>query len=396
MPTPEQSWLQRLAARIRNAVRPDDPQRSTQWFPLGASESGIVVTPENATELSAVTACVTLIASSIAAAPWHVVTGDGQRFFENDEDPLAQLLNLRPNDDETAMAFREALMISALLYGNGYCEVVRDRRGEPVRLWPLLPDRVTPRRDAEAPYRLFYEFRQQQGGVVRLEQDQVFHLRGSGITGIVGEPLVAKAARVLGLAAAQERFASTFFGNNTQIGGVLSYPGKLPRDEKGRPDGTIDRLRADWAAAHQGPSRAWRPAILEQGMRWQAFEVNASDAQLLEARRFSVEEIARLFGVPGHLVGIAASAQGYGRNLEGWASRSLGMPCVLGECGSAGGGFQAAGQRAPPRLRGAAPPDAARLLRDRARRRQDRGREERDPLQKRHRHRERMARGRGA
>src|SRR6202022_5065905 len=184
---------------------------------------------------------------------------------------------------------------SALTWGNGYAEIVRNSRGDVAELWPLFPDRMIPRRRDVAPYALFYEYLNQDGGRVELEPDRVFHLRGPGIAGLVGDNVVSRAAKAMSLAAAQERFASTYFGNNTVIGGALKHPKKLTPE-------THDRLKKDWEDKYKGPFKANRPIILEEGMEWLPFSNDAEKAQLIASRTFQIEEICRWYGVPPHKV----------------------------------------------------------------------------------------------
>ena len=327
----------RIGSRIRGAfVKPDDPRHFQQWVQLLDQPAGVSITADNALEISAVWACVMAIVNAIAPAQWTINTrtynADGSSKLQRwPNDPLHYVLNVRPNPDMTAVAFRQAQLISRLLWGNSYACITKTASGKVAELWPLLPHRTLPRRDPTTGL-LYYEYHSLSGGeVTRLEQDEVLHHKGPGISGLMGDHVVARAAKSMGLAAAAERFASTYFGNNTVIGGVLSAPFKFPRDPLGKSN-VADRIRDDWAAMHQGPNKAFRPAILEGGMTWTPLTTNAVDAQLVEVRKFSIEEIARWFGVPGHMIGIAASAQGYGKNLEelslGFVRNTLSPICV--------------------------------------------------------------------
>jgi HK97 family phage portal protein len=286
--------LQRALSRMRNAMRRDDPIQYFQWIGLDAP-TGIVVTAETALQISAVWACVMAVTNGIAPCAWNVLEVSGDKRTRLADDPVDHLLNVRPNEEMTAMAFKEAMLIAALTWGNGYAEITKSARGQVSALYPLLPDRMTPRRRREPPYQLYYEYVQQNGERTELETSQVFHLRGPGITGLMGDNLVARAAKTLGLAAAQERFASTYFGNNTVIGGVLQHPKKLTAEAHAK-------LKGDWEDKYKGPFKANRPAILEEGMTWQPFSNSAEAAQLTSSRTFQVEEICRWFGVPPHKV----------------------------------------------------------------------------------------------
>lgn len=285
------SFWTRVMSLVR---RRDEPIRGYRWVNADAP-SGIVITPDAALQLSAVWACVMAITNAIGSCRWNIFTGDHMHREWLPEDPLDYVLNVRPNPEMPAINFREALMFGALTWGNGYAEIVRNGRGQVAELWPLMPDRVVPRRRTEKPFGLYYSYYQQDGSQVELESDDVFHLRGPGISGLMGDNIVARAAKSMGIAAAQERYAGTYFGNNTLLGGVLEYPKALS-------DEAHKRLKDDWEDKYKGPYKANRPAILENGMKYTPFSNDADKAQMIESRQFSVEDICRWYNVPPHKV----------------------------------------------------------------------------------------------
>jgi HK97 family phage portal protein len=285
----------RMTAPIRAMVRRrDEPIRYYQWVSADAP-SGIVITAEAALQISVVWACVMAITNAIASCRWNVFNVAASKREWLPDDPVDYLLNVRPNPDMTAISYKESLLFAALTYGNGYAEIIKNGRGQPTALWPMLPDRTIPRRRTEKPYPLYYEYHQMDGTRVELAAEDVFHLRGPGITGLMGDNLVARAAKSMGLFAAQERFAATFFGNNTLMGGILETAGKLSPDAH-------KRLKDDWEDRYKGPFKANRPAILEGGMKWTPQQVEADKAQMTESRQYQVEEICRWYGVPPHKV----------------------------------------------------------------------------------------------
>ncbi len=286
-------WSRALAG-VRNLVRRDDPVREYRWI-TADQPTGIVITADTALQISVVWACVMAITNALAACRWSVFSVEGDKRSQLVNDPLDHLLNVRPNSDMTAIAFKEATLFAGLTWGNGYAEIIKNARGQIFELWPLLPDRMVPRRRTVKPYRLYYEYFQQDGGRIELEAEQVYHLRGPGITGLMGDNLVARAAKSMSLAAAQERFSSTYFGNNTNLGGMLKHPRKLTPEAH-------DRLKKDFEDKYKGPFKSNRPAILEEGMEWMPFATNAEAAQLVQSRTFQVEEVCRWFGVPPHKV----------------------------------------------------------------------------------------------
>jgi HK97 family phage portal protein len=278
-------WWNRLFARSR-----PDPALAARYLPRRL-ESGVVLTPDEALSLSAVWACVDAIAKAIASCQWNVYLpkGRGRReLLEND--PLHWMLNTRPNAEMTAIAFREALLYQGIPFGNAYAEIRKDLAGRVVELWPLESYRVTPRRDPNGV--LFYEYVQPDGTVDRLEQSQVFHLRGPGLTGLMGENIVARAARSLGTAVAAERFSAQFFGQSCSPEGAIKHPGKLSAQAHENLRKDIDEKRRNKHGT----------IILEEGADWVPFTSEPQKTQLLESRQFSVEEICRWFGVPPHKV----------------------------------------------------------------------------------------------
>lgn len=260
-------------------------------------QAGITITMDNVLTLSVVWGCVKAISDALASARWNVFleAGDGRRELQA-SDSLVSVLNWRPNPDMTPMACREVLLFSALTWGNGYAEIVRTASGRVAQLWPLLPHKVYVDRDPpEKGGRLWYRYTQDGGGFIRLEADEVYHLRGPGVSGLLGDNLVARAAKSMALAAAQERFASTYYGNNTAIGGVLEIPRTLTEQ-------AYERLKGSWEDVHKGPDKAHKVAILEGGAKFTAVTNTAVEAQAVEARTLQIEEVCRWFGVPPHKV----------------------------------------------------------------------------------------------
>jgi HK97 family phage portal protein len=281
-------WLKNLFRRG------DDPRREVRYV-LPYSVSGLNLSPDEMLSLAAVWACIDAIASSIAAVPWNVYQplGPHRRQLLYD-DALMDVLNVRPNPEMTAIGFREAMLFQGIPFGNSYAEIVKDRAGRVAQLWPLISDRMLVERDEK--WNLVYRYRQITGEYVTMQPSQVFHLRGPGMYGLMGENVIARAAKSISVAAAQERYAASFFGQGASPGGVLEVPGKLTPD-------VHKRLKDDWAEKQKGPENAHKPLFLEAGMKFSKTSVDPASAQLIEERQFSVEEIARWFKVPPHKIG---------------------------------------------------------------------------------------------
>jgi HK97 family phage portal protein len=258
------------------------------------SYTGRSVGADDAMRSMAVLACVKILAESVASLPLPVYKRLGAGGKERaPSHPLYPLLHDLPNPEITSMELREVLMAHLGLWGNAYCEVVRDELLRPVQLWPLSPNRVKPARGPDGA--LVYGVKRGNGSTVSLRADQVWRIKGFGTDSYSGLSPIGQAREAIGLALATEEFGARFFGNG-RPSGVLKHKGQLSKDGQ-------DRLKASWESAHNGLSNSHRVAILEEGMEWQQMGIPPEDAQFLETRKFQVAEIARLYRVPLHMVG---------------------------------------------------------------------------------------------
>ncbi len=273
-------------------TRREDP-RSRQTY-LPARHAGVTVTTEGALMLSGVWACIDAVTKAIATSDWKIFTReDKNRHTELPDDPLTYTLNVRPNPEMTAIAFKEAMQIQAMAWGNSYAEIEYNGRGGIANLWPLLSSMMTPFRSPSGEY--LYDYGNPDGTHTILTQREVYHLHGPGITGLMGAHFIALMTQSIALDMALLRFSSNFFANNTILGGILKYPKAL--DDK-----TYERLKKSWEDRHKGVNQAYKPVILEGGMDFVPQIVDSQKAQAVEARKFSLEEICRWFGVPLHKV----------------------------------------------------------------------------------------------
>ena len=301
-------WSRLTAALNLGRTRPVDPSRAFGHIPIGWIPTGLRITTEEATNLSVVWACIQTISTAIASSPWNVFQVTNRTRLMRPEDPLAYLLNQRPNPEITAIAFRESMMFGALAYGNAYAEIQRDGAGRVAALVPLYPDRMICERSEDG--QLQYRYANWDGGQVVLEPRNVYHLRGPvSVAGLMGDSIVGRAAKACALAAAAERFSLSYLANGTVPSGVLKYPQKL--DPK-----SLERIREQWAEKMSGPKAGGKPVILEGGMEWVSISADPDRAQLIPTQHWTTENIGRYFGVPLVKLGVAAAAQGYGTNLE--------------------------------------------------------------------------------
>lgn len=262
-------------------------------FLFGQSTSGKVVTEQSSMQMTAVYSCVRILAEAVAGLPLHFYKyrDDGGKEKAIDH-PLYNLLHDEPNSEMTSFVFRETLMTHLLLWGNAYAQIIRNGKGEVIALYPLMPDRMTVNRDDNK--EIYYLYQVDNGSQVRLSKSDVLHIPGLGFDGLVGYSPIAMAKNAIGLAIATEEYGSKFFANGANPGGVLEHPGTLKDPGK---------LRESWNATFGGSSNAAKVAVLEEGMKYTPISISPEQAQFLETRKFQINEIARIFRVPPHMVG---------------------------------------------------------------------------------------------
>lgn len=282
----------------------DKPQNnlngSAYSFFFGGSSSGKPVNERSAMQMTAVYSCVRILAEAVAGLPLHVYryndSGGKEKALTH---PLYRLLHDEPNPEMTSFAFRETLMGHLLLWGNAYAQIIRNGKGEVIALYPLMPNKMTVDRDVNG--RLYYLYLRTSedspadiGNQVYLPPSDVLHIPGLGFDGLVGYSPIAMAKNAIGMAIACEEYGAKFFANGASPGGVLEHPGVV-KDPA--------RVRESWNTVYQGSGNAHKIAVLEEGMKYQAIGISPEQAQFLETRKFQINEIARIFRIPPHMVG---------------------------------------------------------------------------------------------
>jgi HK97 family phage portal protein len=205
--------------------------------------------------------------------------------------PLYRLLHDAPNPEMTSFVFRETLMAHLLLWGNAYAQIIRDGAGRIIALYPLMPSKMDVNRDAEG--HLFYAYSKGAGDKAILRSDQVLHIPGLGFDGIIGYSPIAMAKNAVGISLATEDYGAEFFANGAFPGGTLESTGKINNPEE---------LRKQMKEKFGGRNRH-SVAVLENGLKFQPISIPPNQAQFLETRKFQLNEIARIFRVPPHLLG---------------------------------------------------------------------------------------------
>ena len=273
---------------------------SSYSFYMGGSSAGKNVNERSAMQMTAVYSCVRILAEAVAGLPLHLYRykedGGKERAIDNN---LYHLLHDEPNKEMSSFIFRETLMTHLLLWGNAYAQIIRNGKGEVVALYPLMPNKMQVDRDENGELYYIYtrsseEAKTMEGSTVYLTPRDVLHIPGLGFDGLVGYSPIAMAKNAIGLAIATEEYGAKFFANGAAPSGVLEHPGTI-KDPS--------RLRENWNSTFGGSANSGKVAVLEEGMKYTPISISPEQAQFLETRKFQIDEIARIFRVPPHMVG---------------------------------------------------------------------------------------------
>ena len=282
----------------------DKPQNSTAGssysFFMGSTTAGKSVTERSSMQMTAVYSCVRILAEAVAGLPVHLYryteSGGKEKAIDH---PLYLLLHDEPNPEMSSFVFRETLMTHLLLWGNAYAQVIRNGKGEVIALYPLMPNKMEVDRDDKGQLYYIYtrstdEAKTGDVGRVLLRPQDVLHIPGLGFDGLVGYSPIAMAKNAIGLAIATEEYGAKFFANGAAPSGVLEHPGTI-KDPA--------RVREAWQSQFGGSANSGKIAVLEEGMKYTPISISPEQAQFLETRKFQINEIARIFRVPPHMVG---------------------------------------------------------------------------------------------
>lgn len=282
---------------------PSNPDEFITRFFNGGGEraAGVTVNETTAMSASAVFACVRNLAEDEAKLPFLTYEKLEPRGKKRRTDlPVYKLLHDEPNPEMTAFSFREAMTASAALYGGGLAEIERTNDGTPLALWPIEPwrwraERVGPR-GRELVYRI--------DGRDVLPARDVLHIKGFGINGLVGYMVAQVGRESLGLTLAAQRFAANYYANGTRVSGILTHPARLsPEGQK--------NLGTSFDKKYSGVENSHGTPVLEEGVTWTKVSADADEAQMLEARQFQVEDVARWLRMPPHKIGHLLRATGW-------------------------------------------------------------------------------------
>lgn len=304
-------WLMRSSPERPSTNLSDPSSWLVDAWAGTPSASGMTVNEETALRLTAVFACVRVIAETVGSLPLFVYRRDSDDSRGRAQDhPLYSLLHDQPNPFMTSAVWRETMQAHAATRGNAYSLIEWGNNGWPAALWPIPPNAVTP---AVIDRRLYFKIDDslKDWGIKAGAYDSgdILHIPGMGFDGISGYSPIRLAREAIGLAAAAETQSSRFFANGSRPGGILTSDGSLSPDAR-------KQVSETWESLHRGAHNSNRIAVLGGGLKYQAIGISPEDAQFLESRKFQVEEIARLFRVPLHLIQHTEPTTSWGTGIE--------------------------------------------------------------------------------
>lgn len=284
------TMLQRIADAARAFRR--SPTDDFWYVPTGTqSVAGIAVNGERALSSTGVLAAVRILSEAVAQLPLHIYERAGGKKSIVENHPLQAILHDSPCPELTSFEFREMMMGSLLCYGNAFAEIERGTSGNVIALWPLPGARTQMRRDVNGD-----AYCETWLGANRetIPRRNVLHLRGFCTYGLMGLDLIRTASSAIGLAMAQEEYSARHYGNGAMPSSIVSRPAGAPRlDDQGR-----SAIRNGIKQLYGGLSNAGRVALLEEGMEWKPAGISPKDSQLIEGKKFSITDIARIFLIP--------------------------------------------------------------------------------------------------
>jgi HK97 family phage portal protein len=299
-----------ILSRARAAVKAFVIGRSTpeDWFrEFGGdfgSAAGLIISQYTAMNVSTIFACVGIRSKDFARCGPRLLPKSGARSQAPIENhPVARIFD-QPNPLQTWFEFAVQMHAAFILKGNAYAAIQRDRRGDPIALWPLNPDWVHIYETAEG--ELFYSVtrnglylsHQLKGWSQMIPEEDIFHLRSMSFNSLSGLATISVARDAIGVALGLEQQAARFMSNGARPAGVLQT------DKTLQPD-TAKRIREQWESLRSGIQNAGKTAILEEGLKWEAMQLSSVDLEFIAQRKFSIEDIARFFGVPLHKLAVA-------------------------------------------------------------------------------------------
>lgn len=296
--------VQEFRNSIDNPAVPITSTTLSEFLGPDKTAAGVAVSEQSSLGIPAVWRAVNLLAGTAAGLPLHAYKEEGDaRVRVGAESQAARLLD-DPHPDMTPFEFWETVYGHKLLWGNAYLRKVRDRLGVIRELWPIHPGRCRAGRasDGSKVYQL-------DGGERAWTDEDILHIPGFGYDGVCGVAPIRLARQGLSLAMAAEQFGAKFFGSGSLMSGILQTEQRLDQPQ-------ADRLKAAWQAKVGGIGRAHEAVVLDGGTKFQQMSIPPGDAQFIESRGFQITEVARMFGIPPHMLMQTEKSTSWGTGIE--------------------------------------------------------------------------------
>jgi HK97 family phage portal protein len=309
-------------ASLENPQIPISSASILDWFGIKPTAAGINVTEESSLGMAAVWSAVNLIAGTCASLPLKAYTrGDQSR--KPRETGLAATLLDNPHPDLVPYDFWEIVHAHRLLWGNAYLLKLRNQGGQLTELWPIHPSRVKAGRVTSATgittqdvgRKIYAIDGGEDAGGMTLYDDKILHLPAFGYDGICGVSPIRIARQGIGLGLAAEQYGAQLFGSGSLASGILQT------DQRMKPE-QANALHRRWKEKASGLGNAHEIIILDSGAKFQQLTIPPEDAQFIESRRFQIAEVARIFGVPLHLLQEVEGSTSWGTGI---AEQTLGF-----------------------------------------------------------------------
>jgi len=283
-------------------------QQPPGWVVQGygmESVAGEDVTPELALNVSAVYACITILAETLASLPLILYRRKERGKERAIDHPLYSLMHDAPNPEHSSMVYREIGQGHLGGWGNHYGQIIRNGRGGILEIWPMRPDRMTGVERVNG--RRVYTYKRNGLTPTNYSADQILHVPAFGLDGLMGMSPIENARNAIGVAIAAEKYGGQVFANGARPSLVLEHPNMLG----GGKEGAKERFIKEWNDNFGGPDKAGKTALAEEGMKVHEIGFPPEAAQFIETRRNQVIEISRWYHMPLSLLGEHDKAASY-------------------------------------------------------------------------------------
>lgn len=254
-----------------------------------------VITEENAMKTATVYSCVKIIANHVAMLPCQLYFKDKNGNRKRDaKHRVADLIENRPNPYMTPFEFKQTMETHRQLYGNAYAEIEFGKNGYPKGLWILNPKQTKVVTDKKK--KVWIVTTLPNGEQRKLKYEKCVHLKNISTSGLVGISPIEVAKNMVLVQNSSQTYLKSFYSNGNLVRGILKVPTQLNKEAK-------TKVREEWEMFSTGLTNAHRIAVLDAGLEYQQLGLSQADAQFIETQKFSINEIAKIFSVPPHMIG---------------------------------------------------------------------------------------------